>query len=214
MKKLKNNGQTGHKSWMKSILFSGLIGFNFLTISDGYGANNLNTPMEEPFKNLHAFPSSDNSLLDKEIEVDAHSSRKTSNQGNVWKNIRQTIITTLSILCDELSNTPPVPKIATDCFKVACFMKIMSVGLSVCKLPFYHSTSPYEVLNCINPDVILQKDGPAILQTILDTIELMETSNDYQSTLQLIALGSILGDFFLVFATVFEIFSILSRIFA
>jgi len=30
--------QLCHKSWAKSILFSGLIGFNFLTISDGYGA--------------------------------------------------------------------------------------------------------------------------------------------------------------------------------
>jgi len=38
MKNLQNNGRTGRKSWMKSILFSGLIGFNFLTISNGYGA--------------------------------------------------------------------------------------------------------------------------------------------------------------------------------
>jgi len=33
------NGIISHKSWTKSILFLGLIGFNFLIISDGYGAN-------------------------------------------------------------------------------------------------------------------------------------------------------------------------------
>jgi len=36
----RNNGTMDHKSWTKSILFSGLIGFNFLIISDGYGASN------------------------------------------------------------------------------------------------------------------------------------------------------------------------------
>ena len=39
MKTILNNSQISHNSRTKSILFSGLIGFNFLTIGDGYCAD-------------------------------------------------------------------------------------------------------------------------------------------------------------------------------